>query len=108
MKFLAILCKSLGYIWLLLSSKTVLVYMFMIWFRAKFIGIQDLVSTNCIAIYIVTVITVAPGVGLLVLSNYLTKRAIRRGKGDLSKHEKALQLIQERKNGGVWQGRGDA
>ncbi|MDN5849694.1 MAG: hypothetical protein L0H63_08655 [Nitrococcus sp.] len=50
----------------------------------------------------------APAVGLLVLSNYITKKTKSKHNVDLSKHEKALQLIQERKKGNVWQGRGDA
>lgn len=75
MKFWAIVCKVLGYIWLVLAGLLILVGIAGVWMKERFSGVQDLLSPFNVANYIVTIITLAPGIGLLMLSNKLQDKA---------------------------------
>lgn len=75
MKFWAIVCKVLGYIWLVLAGLLILVGIAGVWMKEGFSGVQDLLSPFNVANYIVTIITLAPGIGLLMLSNKLQDKA---------------------------------
>ena len=75
MKFWSTTCKVLGYIWLVLAGLLILVGIIGVWMKEGFSGIQDLLSPFNIANYIVTIITLAPGIGLLMLSEKLENKA---------------------------------
>lgn len=74
MKFLATFCKVLGYLWLIIAGILVFIGMVGIWMKQGFSGVQELLSPFNVANWFVTVITLAPGIGLLVLSHKLKQR----------------------------------
>ncbi|MGE3153691.1 MAG: hypothetical protein AB7G48_13255 [Nitrospiraceae bacterium] len=75
MKFWAITCKVLGYVWLVLAGLLILVGIVGVWMKEGFSGVQDLLSPFNVANYVVTIITLAPGIGLLMLSDKLQAKA---------------------------------
>jgi len=74
MKFWSIVSKVLGYIWLILAGLLILVGIFGVWMKDGFSGVQDLLSPFNVANWIVTVVTLAPGIGLLMLSEKLQNK----------------------------------
>lgn len=74
MKFWATVSKVLGYIWLILAGLLILVEIFGVWMKDGFSGVQDLLSPFNVANWIVTVVTLAPGIGLLMLSEKLQNK----------------------------------
>ena len=75
MMFWATTCKVLGYIWLVLAGLLILAGTIGVWMKEGFSGVQDLLSPFNVANYIVMAITLAPGIGLLMLSNKLRSKA---------------------------------
>lgn len=75
MKFWATTCKLLGYIWLVLAGLLILAGIIGVWMKEGFSGVQDLLSPFNLANNIVTAITLAPGIGLLMLSDKLRGKA---------------------------------
>jgi hypothetical protein len=75
MKFWAIVCKVLGYIWLVLASLLILIGIAGVWMKEGLSGVQDLLSPFNVVNYIVTIMTLAPGIGLLMLSNKFQDKA---------------------------------
>ena len=71
MKFWINTCKILGYIWISITLLFILTGIVGVWMDEGFSGIQQLLSPFNIANWIVTVITLAPGMGLLMLSRKL-------------------------------------
>lgn len=74
MKFWATVCKVLGYIWLVLAGGLILIGTLGVWLKEGFSGVQELLSPFNIANWLLTVITLAPGIGLLMLSEKLEKK----------------------------------
>ncbi len=79
MKFWATVSKVLGYIWLMFASLLISVGIVGVWMKEGFSGVQDLMSPYNVTNYIVTVITLSPGIGLLMLSEKLQSK-VRTGK----------------------------
>jgi hypothetical protein len=77
MKFWATTCKVLGYIWLVLAGLLILVGIVGVWMKEGFSGVQNLLSPFNVANFIVTAITLAPGIGLLMLSDKLQNKSQR-------------------------------
>lgn len=75
MKFWETTCKVLGYIWLVLAGLLILAGIMGVWMKDGFSGVQYLLSPFNVANYIVTAITLAPGIGLLTLSDKLRSKA---------------------------------
>lgn len=75
MKFWPTTCKVLGYIWLVLAGLLILAGIVGVWMKEGFSGVQDLLRPFNVVNYIVTVITLAPGIGLLMLSDKLQNKA---------------------------------
>jgi amino acid permease len=75
MKFWASTCKVLGYIWLVLAGLLILAGIIGVWMKEGFSGVQDLLSPFNVVNYIVTLLTLAPGIGLLMLSDRLQSKA---------------------------------
>ena len=75
MRFWATVSKVLGYIWLVLAGLLILAGIVGVWMKEGFSGVQDLLSPFNVANYIVTIITLAPGIGLLILSEKLQSKA---------------------------------
>lgn len=71
MKFWASTCKVLGYIWLILAGLFILVGIVGVWMKDGFSGVQTLLSPLNILNYIVMLLTLAPGIGLLMVSDKL-------------------------------------
>lgn len=74
MKFLSKFCKVLGYVWLTLAGILILIGIAGVWRKEGFSGVQDLLSPFNIANWFVTGITLAPGIGLLILSEKLERK----------------------------------
>ncbi len=75
MKFWATVSKVFGFIWLVLASLLILTGIVGVWMKEGFSGVQDLLSPFNVANYIVTIITLTPGIGLLMLSAKLENKA---------------------------------
>lgn len=75
MKVWATICKVFGYIWLVLAGLLILVGIIGVWMKEGFSGVQNLLSPFNVVNYIVTLITLAPGIGLLMLSDKLQSKA---------------------------------
>lgn len=75
MKFWATVSKVLGYIWLVLAGLLILAGIVGVWMKEGFSGVQELLSPFNVVNYIVTIITLAPGIGLLILSEKLKKQS---------------------------------
>lgn len=74
MKFWATACKVLGYIWLILASLLILSGIIGVWMKEGFSGVQELLSPFNIINWIVTLITLAPGLVLLKLAEKLKNK----------------------------------
>lgn len=75
MKYWATTCKVVGYIWLVLAGLLILAGTVGVWMQEGFSGVQYLMNPLNVVNYIVMIITVAPGIGLLMLSDKLQKKA---------------------------------
>lgn len=75
MKFWATTCEVIGYIWLVLAGLLIFAGIIGVWMNEGFSGVQDLLSPFNVENYIVTAITLAPGIGLLMLSDKLQSKA---------------------------------
>lgn len=71
MKFLSILFKVLGYIWLVLAVIIILIGIGAVWMKQGFSAVQEILSPFNFANWILTLLTIAPGIGLLMISNKL-------------------------------------
>lgn len=74
MKFLVIFCKVLGYVWLIIAGIAIFIGIVGVWIKNGFSGVYELLSPFNIANWLITVITLAPGIGLLMLSDKLKQR----------------------------------
>lgn len=74
MKFWATFCKVLGYVWLIVASIVIFIGIVGVWMKQGFSGVQELLSPFNVANLFITVITFAPGIGLLILSDKLRQR----------------------------------
>lgn len=74
MKFLAITCKVLGYIWVVLAGILFLVSIVGIWMKEGFSGVQHLLSPFDMKGYFTITLTFAPGIGLLMLAEKLKNK----------------------------------
>lgn len=74
MKFCASICKVIGYIWLVLAGLLIVMGIIGVWINDGFSGVQEILSPFNVVNYIVTAITIAPGLGLLALSDKLKRR----------------------------------
>ncbi len=75
--FWATTFKVLGYIWLGLASLLILAGIIGVWTKEGFSGVIDLLNPFNVINYIVTLVTLAPGIGLLMLSDKLKAKAQR-------------------------------
>ncbi len=74
MRHLSKVCSVLGYVWLTLAGFLILIGIAGVWMKEGFSGVQDLLSPFNIANWLVTIITLAPGIGLLMLAEKLERR----------------------------------
>lgn len=74
MKFWATVSKVIGYIWLVLACLLILVGIVGVWMKQGFSGVQDLLTPFNVINGVVTLITLAPGIGLLMLSEKLQRK----------------------------------
>ena len=74
MSFWAGFCKILGYIWLVIAALIILTGIAGVWMTDGFSGVQRVLSPFNVANWIVTIITLAPGLGLLWLANKLRQK----------------------------------
>ena len=77
MRFWATVSKILGGIWLALGGFLIFAGIFEVWSKEGFPGVQDLLSPFNICSWIIRLIIVAPGIGLLMLSEMLQDKSHR-------------------------------
>ena len=71
MRFWFVICKTLGYVWLFLAGAVILVGIAGVWMKEGLSAVQALLSPFNIWNWLATVITLAPGIGLLMLADKL-------------------------------------
>ena len=71
MRIWIIVLKAFGYIWLTLVFILIFVGVVGVWMKEGFWGVQTLLSPFNVANWIVTVLTLAPGIGALALVSKL-------------------------------------
>jgi hypothetical protein len=74
MRIWVIILKTFGYIWLTLASILILVGIIGVWMKEGFSGVQSLLSPFNIINWILTVLTLAPGLGALALVSKLQEK----------------------------------
>ena len=74
MRIWVIILKSFGYIWLTLASILIFVGIIGVWMKEGFSGLQSLLSPFNVINWILTVLTLAPGIGALVLVSKLQEK----------------------------------
>ena len=73
MKKSAKICKVIGYIWLYLAAGFIILNTVLIWYYSGFGRVQEIFSPFNIVNLITVGVTLAPGLGLLYLSEKLDK-----------------------------------
>lgn len=71
MRIWIIVLKAFGYIWLTLAFILIFAGVVGVWMKEGFSGVQTLLSPFNVANWIVTVLTLAPGIGALALVSKL-------------------------------------
>jgi hypothetical protein len=74
MRIWVIILKSFGYIWLTLATILILLGIIGVWMKEGFSGVQSLLSPFNIINWILTVLTLAPGLGALALASKLQEK----------------------------------
>lgn len=75
MKAVITTLKAFGYVWLCLAVLIILVGIAGVWMDKGFSGVQDLLSPFNIANWLVTALTLAPGVGAVALADKLSAKS---------------------------------
>lgn len=63
--------KGFGYVWLTLAGILIFIGIIGVWMKSGFSGVQELLSPFNVANWLVTVITLAPGIGALMWAEKL-------------------------------------
>jgi hypothetical protein len=74
MRIWIIIFRSLGYIWLALASILIFVGIVGIWMKESFSGVRSLLSPFNVINWIVTFLTLVPGIGALALASKLQEK----------------------------------
>ena len=74
MKTWAKILKVIGYIWIVLAGLLILAGTIGVWKSEGFLGVQRLLSPFNIINWIVTIITLAPGIGALIWADKILKK----------------------------------
>jgi len=74
MKLWITVLNIFGYIWLILASLFIIVGIVGVWMNEGFSGVQELLSPFNVVNWIVTVLTLAPGLGALTWANKLQEK----------------------------------
>lgn len=74
MRIWIIILKAFGYVWLTLASILIFVGIIGVWMKEGFSGVQSLLSPFNIINWILTVLTLAPGIGALALVSKLQQK----------------------------------
>jgi hypothetical protein len=75
MKLWASVSKILGYIWLVLAGLLILAATIGVWITEGFSAVRELHDPHNIWNFIATMTTLAPGIGLLMLSEKLKNKS---------------------------------
>ena len=67
--------RGFGYVWLVLASIFILIGIYGVWMKSGFSGVQELLSPFNIVNWLVTVVTLAPGIGALMWADKLQAKA---------------------------------
>ena len=74
MKIWIVLLKGFAYIWLTAAVLLILAGIVGTWMKGGLSAVQDLMSPFNVVNYIVTIITLAPGIGALIWAEKLTEK----------------------------------
>ena len=67
--------RGFGYVWLVLASIFILIGISGVWMKSGFSGVQELLSPFNIVNWLVTMATLAPGIGALMWADKLQANA---------------------------------
>lgn len=71
---MVVILKVFGYVWLLGAGLLIAAGIIGVWMKEGFSGVQDLLSPFIVVNWIVTIITLAPGLGALMWANKLQEK----------------------------------
>ena len=74
MRFWIIVLKVFGYIWLVGAGVLIMIGMIGAWMKNGFSGLQELLSPYNVVNWLVTAITLAPGLGALMWAKNLEEK----------------------------------
>jgi hypothetical protein len=74
MRVLIVLLKGFGYVWLIAAGFLILAGIAGTWTAGGFSAVQDVLNPFNVSNYVVTIITLAPGIGALVLARKIETR----------------------------------
>lgn len=75
MKYFIYALKVFGYIWVTLSFIVILVSLAFVWMKSGFSAVQEIMSPYNLINFIVTAITLAPGIAALMWADKLSHKA---------------------------------
>jgi hypothetical protein len=67
--------KLLGYVYLFLAIAFILMNLYVVWVNEGFSVVQEILSPFNITNWVVTILTIAPGYLLLIISNWVGNRS---------------------------------
>ena len=74
MRIWIIVLKIFGYTWLVLAGLVITAGIIGVWIKEGFSGVQNLLSPFNVINYIVTLVTLAPGLGAIILAKKLEEK----------------------------------
>jgi hypothetical protein len=74
MRIWIIVLKIFGYTWLVLAGLIITAGIIGVWIKEGFSGVQNLLSPLNVINYVVTLITLAPGLGAIILAKKLEEK----------------------------------
>ena len=74
MKFWIMALRTFGYIWLTIAAIIIVAGIYGVWVKEGFSAVQDLLSPFNVINWLATIITVAPGVGAILLAGKLKSK----------------------------------
>ena len=75
MKLWIIIFKTVGYLWIFLAGLLILTGIIGVWMSEGFFGVRRLLSPFNVVNWAFTIITLAPGIGFLVISEKLKAKS---------------------------------
>lgn len=96
MRIWIVFLKAFGYIWMIAAALLILIGIAGTWMKGGFSAVQDLLSPFNLANWIVTVITVAPGIGALIWAEKLNAKLPARAPRETMKQRQIRKIAKNK------------